>query len=104
MKLISKSRFLQYLECPKDAWFRLHMPDLPEFEVSTSEQGRMDQGYEVEDYAMKLKVFAGFVEVKSRGFKEFKEEVDAYLAQKTPAIYQPSFVADGFIVRCDFLE
>lgn len=103
MKLISKSRFLQYLECPKDAWFRLHMPDLPEFEVSTSEQGRMDQGNDVESYAKKLEVFKGFVEVESRGFKEFKEEVDGYLSQKVPAIYQPSFVVDGFIIRCDFL-
>jgi CRISPR/Cas system-associated exonuclease Cas4 (RecB family) len=103
MKLISKSRFLQYLECPKDAWFRLHTPDLPEFEVSTSEQGRMDQGNDVESYAKQLGVFKGFVEVKSRGFKEFQAEVDSYLNLKVPAIYQPSFVADGFIVRCDFL-
>lgn len=102
MKLISKSRFLQYLECPKDAWFRLHMPNLPEFEVSTSEQGIMDQGNIVEEYARKLKVFAGNIEVEKRG-SEADKEIRKLLAQNVPAIYQPTFIADGFVIRCDFL-
>ncbi len=102
MKLISKSKFLQYLECPKDTWFLLHMPNLPEFEVSTSEQGIMDQGNVVEEYAKKLKIFAGYIEVEKRG-READEEIRKLLSQKVPAIYQPTFVADGFVIRCDFL-
>lgn len=102
MKLISKSRFLQYLDCPKDAWFRLHMPDLPEFEISTSEQGIMDQGNDVEEYAKKLKIFAGYVEISTRG-SEAKVEIEQLMEQRVPAIYQPTFIADGFIIRCDFL-
>ena len=102
MKLISKSRFLQYLMCPKDAWFRLHMPELGEFQVSATEQAIMDQGNEVEEYSKKLKIFSGFVELKTRGFGSH-EEVDVLLAKKVPAIYQPTFVADGYIIRCDFL-
>ncbi len=102
MKLISKSRFLEYRACPKDAWFRFYMPELEEFKVSISEQGRMDQGNIAEEYAKKLKVFSGFVEIKTRGF-DSQKEIDLLMSQKVSAIYQPTFIADGFIIRCDML-
>jgi CRISPR/Cas system-associated exonuclease Cas4 (RecB family) len=102
MKPISKSLFLQYLICPKDAWFRLHQPDLEEFNVSFSDQNVMAQGNVVEDCAKKLKIFSGFVEVKSRAFSASKE-IDKLIAEEVPAIYQPTFSVDGFIIRCDFL-
>ncbi len=102
MKLISKSRFLDYLTCPKDAWFRLHKPDLEEFEVSSTLQHIFDQGYEAEKYAESLKVFTGMVEVKSRG-EEAQKETEALIAKKVPAIFQPTFIVDGFMIRCDAL-
>ena len=103
MQLISKSQFLNYLTCPKDAWFRLHKPDLAEFKVSETLQNMFKQGYEAEDRAKGLKVFAGMVEVTVQGV-EVKKEVDALIAKKTPAIYQPTFIADGFIIRCDVIK
>lgn len=102
-KLISKSKFQEYLICPKDAWFRLHELESDEFEVSLSEKGRMEQGNIVERYAKELVQFYGFVEVKGKGFTEFKREVDELMLKKVSAIYQPSFVSEGFICRCDFL-
>jgi CRISPR/Cas system-associated exonuclease Cas4 (RecB family) len=102
MKLISKSQFLSYLTCPKDAWFRMHKPELKAFVVSQTLQNTFDQGYEAEEYAKNLRVFSGFVEVTSKG-ADTKKEVDALLAKKVPAIYQPTFIADGFIIRCDML-
>lgn len=103
MQLISKSRFLDYLICPKDAWFRLHKPDLEEFEVSSTLQHIFDQGYEAEKYAESLKIFSGTVEVKSRG-ADAQKETKELLAKKVPAIFQPTFVVDGFIIRCDALK
>lgn len=103
MRLVSKSQFLDYLTCPKDAWFRMHQPDLEEFEVSPSLQHMFDQGYEAEEYAIKLKVFEGMIEVKGRN-AEGKKEVDELIARKVPAIYQPTFIADGFIIRCDVIK
>lgn len=102
MKLISKSKFLDYLTCPKDAWFRIHKPELKEFEVSSGLQNTFDQGYEAEEYAKQLKVFSGFIEVTAKGV-DVKKEVDALIERKVPAIYQPTFIADGFIIRCDML-
>ncbi|MDO8571602.1 MAG: DUF2779 domain-containing protein [bacterium] len=102
MRLISKSQFLNYLTCPKDAWFRIHKPELKEFEVSATLQNTFDQGYEAEEYAKRLKIFSGFVEVTAKG-ADTKKEVDALIAKKVLAIYQPTFIADGFIIRCDML-
>ncbi|MCX6720332.1 MAG: DUF2779 domain-containing protein [Candidatus Staskawiczbacteria bacterium] len=80
MALISKSRFLEYLVCPKDGWFRLHRPGMEEFKVDFATGEMMEQGNIVEGYATKLKIFSG-PNVK----------------------YQETFTADGFIIRCDFL-
>ncbi|MDP2741666.1 MAG: DUF2779 domain-containing protein [bacterium] len=102
MKPISKSRFLEYLTCPKDAWFRLHMPELEEFELSDTDRNIMEQGNIVEECSKKLKIFSGFIEVKTRDANSIKE-ADLLMAQKVPVIYQPTFIADGFIIRCDFM-
>jgi CRISPR/Cas system-associated exonuclease Cas4 (RecB family) len=102
MKPISKSRFLEYLGCPKDAWFRLHRAESEEFVLEETEKKIMEQGNEVERVACGLKIFSGFVEVKTRG-EEAGAEVDRLMAEKTAVIYQPTFVVDGFIIRCDFL-
>jgi hypothetical protein len=76
------------------------MPELPELVPSDMEKTTMKEGYKVEEYAKQLKIFSGFVEVKkgdepSRGMDLVREE--------TPVIYQPTFIANGFIIRCDFL-
>lgn len=103
MKLISKSKFLDYLTCPRDAWFRIHKPELKEFELSTTLQNILEQGCVAEEYAKQLKIFSGMVEVVSRD-ADGKKEVDALIAKRVPAIYQPTFIADGFVVRCDVLK
>lgn len=102
MKLISKSIFLDYLTCPKDAWFRLNKPELEEFEISETQQNIYNFGNETEVYAKKLNIFLGAVEIKSKN-SEAKNEVDALIAQKVTAIYQPAFIADRYIIRCDML-
>lgn len=103
MQVISKSQFLDYLICPKDAWFRIHKPELPEFEIPNSLQHRFDQGYDAEAYAERLKVFEGMVKVDARGEDALKETQEL-LAQKVPTIFQPTFVVDGFKCRCDALK
>ena len=102
MKLISKSIFLDYLSCPKDAWFHLNKPELEEFKISETQQNIYNLGNEAEEYAKKLKIFSGMKEVESRG-SESKKEVDLLMTQKVSAIYQPTFIADGYIIRCDVI-
>lgn len=63
----------------------------------------MDQGIEAEEYATKLKVFSGYVEITNRDAEESQKEAFTLIEKKVPTIYQPTFVADSFLVRCDFL-
>lgn len=100
---LSKTTFLDYLSCPKDAWFRLHKPEIEEFKVTEALQNRFEQGNEVEAYAKQLKSFAGMVEVKSKGL-EAQKEIDALIAKRVSAIYQATFISDGYIIRCDVLK
>jgi hypothetical protein len=80
----------------------MHKPELKEFEIPATLQNIFDQGYEAEEYAKHLKVFSGFIEVTAKG-SETQKEVDALIAKKVRAIYQPTFIADGYIIRCDML-
>jgi hypothetical protein len=81
----------------------MNKPHLKEFEVSSTLQKIFDQGYEAEKYAKQLKIFAGMVEVATYG-AEAKKEVDILIKNKTSAIYQPTFIADGYIIRCDVIK
>ncbi len=101
MKLISKSKFLDYLTCPKDAWFRIHKPDLPEFEINNGLQNIFDEGYEVEEYAKNL--FPNFVEPKGT-WNEVISETSKLVAEQTQCIYQPTFAVNGFNMRSDFMR
>jgi antitoxin component of RelBE/YafQ-DinJ toxin-antitoxin module len=51
--MLSKSDFLKYLQCEKYLWLYKHRKDLLE-EVSEAQQAIFDQGFNVEEYALKL--------------------------------------------------
>ena len=95
MKSISKSRFISYLSCPKNAWYQLHQPELKEFQISDNQQVIFDQGYKVEDYAKEL--FPNYKEVdQEKSFIEQVRESEMFVKNKIKVIYQPTFIADGF--------
>lgn len=99
--LISKTIFLDYVFCPKNTWLKLHKPELLEkFELSAFEQNLMEQGNEVEAYARNL--FPGGIEVVETGETAVEETV-RFMTAKMPAIFQATFIVDGFIARNDAL-
>lgn len=99
--LISKTTFLDYIFCPKNTWLKLHKPELLEkFELSAFEQNLVEQGNEVEAYARNL--FPGGIEVVETGERAV-EETARFMASKVPAIFQATFIVDGFIARNDAL-
>ena len=51
--MLSKSDFMKFLQCKKYLWLYKHRKDLLE-EVSEKQQAIFDQGFTVEEYAMKL--------------------------------------------------
>lgn len=99
--IISKTIFLDYVFCPKNTWLKLHKPELlDQFELSAFEQNLMEQGNEVEAEARKL--FPDGVEVLERG-EDAVEKTRELMEERTPCIFQATFIEDGFIARNDAL-
>jgi hypothetical protein len=96
---ISKTTFLQYQSCPKDTWLRLHKPELVEaFTLTEFEKHLLEQGNEVETCARRL--FPGAVLVSATG-DEAVDGTRRLMAGGTEAIFQATFLADGFFTKCD---
>ena len=102
MAPISKSTFLQFQVCAKDTWLRLHKPELVEtFTLTEFETHLLEQGNEVETCARQL--FPGAVLVSATG-DEAVDETRRLMAGGTDAIFQATFLADGFFTKCDVLK
>jgi hypothetical protein len=99
--LISKSTFLEFQMCPKNTWLKLHKPELlHKFRLSEFELHLVEQGNEVEAFARNL--WPGGVLV-ALGGEEGCRETERLMLSNVPAIFQATFVADGFIAKCDVL-
>ena len=99
---ISKTTFQYFLCCPKNTWLKLHKPELAEhFAVSEFDKHLMEQGNEVESCARNL--FPGGVLVAATGEDACNETV-RLMASKVSAIFQATFIVDGFIARNDVLN
>ena len=100
--LISKTIFQHCLHCPKDAWLKLHKPELRgQFLPSEFDVHLMEQGNEVESYARNL--FTGGIEVSTTGERAF-EDTRRLMTERLPVIFQATFIVDDFIVRNDALK
>lgn len=104
MKNISKTDYINYRQCPKNLWLKIHKPELfSKYTLSSFEQHLMEQGNEVESHARNLQLFDGGVEVTSTG-EQAVQETARLMTEKTPTLFQATFIADGFIVRNDMLS
>ena len=102
MTLISKSTFLEFQMCPKDTWLKLHKPELvASFKPSEFELHLMEQGNEVESLARQL--WPDAVLIRATG-DDATSETARLMTAGTPAIFQATFVADGFMIKCDVLQ
>jgi len=98
---IDKTTYLDYLQCPKNAWLKLHKPELYElFELSEFEKSLAVAGQMVESCAGKL--FPQGVAIKSFGGKA-TAVTQELIRQKTPVLFQPTFTFGQFLARSDVL-
>jgi len=96
MKL-SKTNYLTFLDCKKNAWLKIHKPDIYyKYPLSSFELNIIETGNEIDVLARDL--FSGGVTVKHREDDELTREL---MEQKTPVIYQPVFISDKYITACD---
>lgn len=100
-KYIDKTTYIEYLNCPKNTWLKLHKPDLKDlFEPSQSEKSLAHQGHKVEALARKL--FMGGVLVEKFG-GEAITLTEEYVSARKPVLFQATFVFDVFLARNDIL-
>jgi hypothetical protein len=51
MSLVSKTNFIQYLNCPESLWLKIHKPEVyPKGDFSLFLENLVKEGYEVEAY------------------------------------------------------
>lgn len=96
MKL-SKTNFLICLDCAKNAWLKIHNPEVhKKYPLSSFELHIIDTGNKIDELARGL--FPDGVLVESRDDTELTKQL---MTEKTCVIYQPVFATEKFITACD---
>lgn len=103
-KVITKSIYLDYLRCSKNAWLKLHKKKELQalFVPSESDQRRMDQGNDVELIAQQL--FPSGITMNYSNTNDAVIMTQHHVVLKTPVLFQSTFIWDKFLVRNDVLE
>jgi hypothetical protein len=102
MFVLSKTDYLIYRECSKNAWLKIHCPDVyKKAELSEFDKAIIETGNEVEKYAREL--FPGGVMIEGRD-SQAQTLTLKYIVDKTPVIFQPVFLKDGFLAAVDILK
>jgi len=97
MKL-TKTDYLIYLDCAKNAWLKIHKPDIyhakppSQFDLTIIETGN-----EVDTLAREL--FPGGVTLG----RDDVDETMALVKSQTPILYQPVFETDTYKIACDIM-
>jgi len=98
MKL-TKTDYLIYKDCAKNAWLKIHKPDVYFAKpLSAFDQGIIETGNEVDVLAREL--FPNGVLVSDRSAVE---ETKQLIKSQTPIIYQPVFETGLYKIICDIL-
>ena len=96
MKL-SKTDFLICLDCGKNAWLKIHKPEVyKQYPLSSFERNIIDTGNQIDELARDL--FPGGVVVASRDDTELTKKLSS---KRAPIIYQPVFTTEKFIAASD---
>ncbi len=95
--ILSKTNFITFLECAKNAWLKIHKPEIyNKYPLSSFEQNIIDTGNEIDLLARQL--FPGGITVENRGDTEITKKL---VSEKTPVIYQPVFSTSKYTTACD---
>jgi len=100
MELLTKSKYLIGLQCPKYLWTMFHEKHkIPEPDEQA--QFKFDQGYLVGDLAKSL--FKNGIEIETENFSKNLESSRELLKNKKP-LFEPAFLIDRLYSRADILE
>lgn len=98
---ISKTDYMFWRECPKNAWLRLHKPEIYyDTRPTDFEQSLIDNGIDVEILARGL--FRTGILIKGHGAAAI-HATQKFLAANSQALFQSTFMEDGFMAAVDVL-
>lgn len=101
MKL-TKTDYLIYRDCAKNAWVKIHKPEIYfQSELSEFEKHIIETGNEVELVARKL--FSNGILIEGRG-EESQKITQNYISNKKTILFQPVFLKECFLAAVDILE
>lgn len=101
-QVISKTDYLLFRECPKNAWLKIHKPEVyQKAQLSEFEKAIIETGNEVELTARQL--FPSGVLIEGRDAAS-QEATKQYLSEKKEVLFQPIFVKNGFLAAVDILQ
>ncbi len=99
-KLLSKSKYLQGIQCPRLLWISVNDKQrLPE--VGESQQKLFDEGHIVGEFAKKL--FPEGKNIPTEDFMGNLNQTKKLLSENKP-IFEPAFMVDRLYSRADILE
>jgi len=99
---LSKTDYILYRECPKNAWMKIHKPDVYyASELSEFEKHIIETGNDVELVARQL--FPSAILIEGRDERARLETLD-HISKKDQTIFQPIFMKDGFLAAVDVLK
>lgn len=102
MAVLTKTDYLVFLECRKNAWMKLHRPSVYfASELSEFDKAIIETGNEVELYARQL--FPGGALIEGRD-RHAQAATLGHIERKTPVLFQPVFQKDGFLAALDVLN
>ena len=102
MGALTKTDYLLFRECRKNAWLKLHRPDIYfASQLSAFDKALIETGNEVELLARQL--FPGGVLIEGRDWQAQNDTLN-HLAKKTRVLFQPVFLKDGFLAALDVLQ
>ncbi|MEA2003932.1 MAG: DUF2779 domain-containing protein [archaeon] len=98
MALLTKSKYMNGLQCPRLLWFA-HNKQLPE--ISISDKFRFSQGHNFEEYVKPL--FPEGVDLNNMDFKENIDKTEE-LVKERKTIFEAGIMIDNFFIRADILK
>ncbi|MCX6757250.1 MAG: DUF2779 domain-containing protein [Candidatus Nomurabacteria bacterium] len=101
-KLLTKTDFIMYRECPNNVWVKIHEPkEYSKFEISEFEKSLGVIGNEVEELARGM--FPNGQMVRGRG-DDAIELTKKIISERVDTIFQAVFATDKYLVATDVLK
>jgi len=97
---LSKSRLIEWRQCPKRLWLKMHRPEL--IETSAETEHAFQVGYEVGEVARRLHPQGVLIDAKDLG-EPLRQTRDALSRSPGVPLFEATFEREGVLVRADLL-